>query len=210
MSKLVIVFVAGLLAIVSTAVALATPATGVLSAPLLARAAFGADVALQSEANAATGLAWGGRDWKAEELPEFLALLRDQGEVADLGAWVARHPTAAAAFGLPAARVVTAADFTVQQITLAPGGATGWHTHPGPALVLVRSGAITLYNATAGCSGTTYRAGQSFVDKGFGNVHIARNEAPAGNVDLYVLYLTPAGAGVRIDTPTPTASTCGF
>ena len=210
MHKLLIVFAAGLMAIVSAAIALATPGTGVLAAPILARAAFGADVTLQSEANIATGLHWGGRKWRAEQLPEFLRLLRDKGGVGDLGAWVANHPAAASAFGLPAARKVTAADFTVQQITLGPGGSTGWHTHPGPALVLVRSGALTLYNAKAGCEGTTHKAGQSFVDAGFGNVHIARNEAPAGNVDLVVLYLTPAGAGVRIDAPVPATSTCGF
>ena len=137
-------------------------------------------------------------------------MLRDQGKVSDLGAWVANHPAVASAFGLPAARKVPAADFAVQQVTLGPGGTTGWHTHPGPALVLVRSGEFTLYGAEAGCTPTLYKAGQSFVDAGFGNVHIGRNEAPAGNVELYVVYLAPAGAGVRIDAPKPAPSTCNF
>lgn len=210
MRKLLIIGLTGLMAIVSVAVALATPGSGVLGAPILARAAFGADVTLQSQPNRATGLTWRGREWKAEQLPEFLQMLRDQGKVADLGAWMADHPAAASAFGLPAARRVAAADFAVQQVTIGPGGTTGWHTHPGPALVLVRSGEFTLYGSNAGCAATTYRAGQSFVDAGFGNVHIGRNEAPAGNVELYVVYLTPAGAGVRIDASKPTASTCGF
>lgn len=210
MRKLLIVAAAGLMAIVSAAVALATPGAGVLGAPILARAAFGADVTLQSKPNDATGLTWRGREWKSEQLPEFLRMLRDQGNVADLGGWVANHPAAAGAFGLPAARRVPAADFAVQQVTLGPGGATGWHTHAGPALVLVRSGEFTLYGSATGCTATTYKAGQSFVDAGFGNVHIGRNEAPAGNVELYVVYLTPAGAGVRIDAPKPAASTCNF
>jgi quercetin dioxygenase-like cupin family protein len=114
--------------------------------------------------------------------------------------------------GLPAARKIAAADFAVQQVTIAPGGATGWHTHPGPALVLVKSGEFTLYNARdAGCSGTTYKAGQSFVDEGFGNVHIGRNEG-ATNLELYVVYFAPAPAGqpVRIDAAKPAASTCSF
>jgi quercetin dioxygenase-like cupin family protein len=208
--KFLIIGIAIPVAAVSAAVAFATPGAGVLSAPLLARAAFGGDVTLQSKPNQATGLTWRGREWKAEQLPEFLRALRDQGKVADLGAWVTNHPAAASAFGLPAARKVPAADFAVQQVTLAPGGATGWHTHPGPALVLVRTGEFTLYNAEAGCTPTTYKAGQSFVDAGFGNVHIGRNEAPAGNVELYVVYLAPAGAGVRIDAPKPAASTCNF
>jgi len=209
MKKLLIIAAAVLAGIVSAAVALATPGTGVISAPTLARAAFGGDVTLQSKPNEATGLTWRGREWKAEQLPEFLRMLREQGRVVDLGAWVANHPAAASAFGLPAARRVPAADFAVQLVTLAPGGATGWHTHPGPALVLVRSGDFTLYSAEAGCRATTYKAGQSFVDAGFGNVHIGRNESPT-NVELYVVYLAPAGAGVRIDAPKPAASTCGF
>ena len=74
----------------------------------------------------------------------------------------------------------------------------------------MRAGDFTLYNAEAGCVPTTYKAGQSFVDAGFGNVHIGRNEAPVGNVELYVIYLAPAGAGVRIDAAKPAASTCSF
>ena len=210
MRKLLMIGIAIPVAAVAATMALATPGTGVLGAPMLARAAFGGDVTLLSKPNEATGLAWRGRDWKAGELPEFLRMLRDQGKVTDLGAWVTNHPAAAAAFGLPASRKVPAADFAVQQVTLGPGGATGWHTHPGPALVLVRSGEFTLYNAEAGCTPTTYKAGQSFVDAGFGNVHIGRNEAPAGNVELYVVYLAPAGAGVRVDAPKPATSTCAF
>ncbi len=210
MRKLVIIGLAIPIAAIAATIALATPGTGVLGAPILARAAFGGDVTLHSKPNQATGLAWRGRNWKAGELPEFLRMLRDQGNVADLGAWVADHPAAASAFGLPSSRKVPAADFAVQQVTLGPGGATGWHTHAGPALVLVRAGEFTLYDAKAGCQGTIYKAGQSFVDAGFGNVHIGRNEAPAGNVELYVVYLTPAGAGVRIDAPKPATSTCSF
>jgi hypothetical protein len=78
--------------------------------------------------------------------------------------------------------------------------------------VLVKSGAITLYNATdTSCTGTTYAAGQSFVDQGFGNVHVRRNEGAAA-LELYVVYLapTPAGQPVRIDAAKPTTSTCSF
>jgi len=39
-----------------------------------------------------------------------------------------------------------AADSVVQQITFAPGGQSGWHTHPGPVIVLVKSGTFTLYD----------------------------------------------------------------
>jgi hypothetical protein len=34
----------------------------------------------------------------------------------------------------------------VQQIVLSPGGHTGWHSHPGPVVVLVKAGALTFYS----------------------------------------------------------------
>ena len=35
-------------------------------------------------------------------------------------------------------------DFVTHQITIQPGGHTGWHTHPGATLVTVKSGTLTL------------------------------------------------------------------
>jgi quercetin dioxygenase-like cupin family protein len=42
--------------------------------------------------------------------------------------------------------VTDAQETVMQQVVLAPVGYTGWHTHPGPVLVLVKSGALTLYS----------------------------------------------------------------
>ncbi len=215
MKKLILIGITGLATLLAGAVAHlagATPGTGVLGAPILARATLGVDVLVQMQTDTATELRWRDRAWTRNDLPEFLKALRDQGGVEDLGAWVGDHPAAAAKLGLPATRKVAAPDFAVQQVTLAPGGATGWHTHPGPAYVLVRSGSFTLYNgADSACRPTVYTAGQSFVDAGFGNVHIGRNEGPT-NVDLYVVYIapSPAGQAVRIDAAKPATSTCGF
>ena len=36
-------------------------------------------------------------------------------------------------------------DLYVVSNVLAPGGHTGWHTHPGPSLITVKSGTITAY-----------------------------------------------------------------
>jgi quercetin dioxygenase-like cupin family protein len=190
----------------------ATPGAGIVAAPVHARATLGADLMVQVAPGDGAGLQWRGRGWKAGELPEFLKMLRDQGKVENLGEWVALHPAAAGKLGLPASRRIAAADFAVQQITIAPFGTTGWHTHPGPALVLVKSGELTLYEGKdSACRGTVYKAGQSFVDRGFGNVHVARNEGN-GNVELWVMYLAPAPAGqpVRIDAAKPTGSNCTF
>lgn len=196
--------------VVVVGAAIATPGTGILAAPTLSRAALGGDVLVQLHPGTADGLRWKGRDWTASDAPEFLAMLRDRGKVSDLGGWLIAHPTAAGKLGLPAVRRITSAEFAVQQVTIAPGGATGWHTHPGPAIVLVKSGEFTLYNKSdAACRGTMYKAGQSFIDAGFGNVHIGRNEG-AANVELYVVYLIPlpSGQSPRIDAPAP--GNCSF
>jgi hypothetical protein len=38
-------------------------------------------------------------------------------------------------------------DLHVLQNTIAPGGSFGWHSHPGPSLVIVKSGTATFYLA---------------------------------------------------------------
>jgi quercetin dioxygenase-like cupin family protein len=101
------------------------------------------------------------------------------------------------------------ADVAIQQVTIAPGGYTGWHTHPGPAVVLVKSGEFTLYEGDdPTCTGRKYGAGQSLVDAGYGNVHIGRNESDMtetpSNVELWVVYLdVPVGGAFREDVPAP-------
>ena len=43
-----------------------------------------------------------------------------------------------------------------------PGGTTGWHTHPGPSLILVVSGQVTNYTTEdRNCAGHTYTAGKA-------------------------------------------------
>ena len=101
-------------------------------------------------------------------------------------------------------RVKHESDVVMQHITFSPGGHTGWHSHPGPAVVLVTSGALTLYSGDdPTCTGVTYTAGQSFVDPGEGDVHIARNEGEE-TVGVFVTYFAvPIGGSVRVDVPDP-------
>jgi quercetin dioxygenase-like cupin family protein len=92
----------------------------------------------------------------------------------------------------------------------APGGTSGWHSHPGPALIFVRSGTLTLYSAhDPSCTGRIYTAGQAFVDPGRGHVHIARNESGETPVEIYTVYLdVPVGGATRIDAADP--GNCAF
>ena len=95
-----------------------------------------------------------------------------------------------------------ASDLHVLQNTIAPGGTFGWHSHPGPSLVIVKSGTATFYLAAdPTCRPQVVPAGSGFVDQGH-DVHVVRNE---GRVDLVtvVVSLVPAGFARRIDEPTP-------
>ena len=89
-----------------------------------------------------------------------------------------------------------------------PGGHSGWHTHPGPSVVSVKSGTATVYeDDDPNCTPHFYPAGTGFVDAGGGHAHLVRNE---GNVELETVafQVLPAGAARRIDTPNP--GTCPF
>ncbi len=96
-------------------------------------------------------------------------------------------------------------DTLIQQVVLAPGGQSGWHSHPGPAVVLVKSGALTLYDADSGsCVAHTYVAGQAFIDPGQGHAHLARNLSTTSNTEMWFTYFdVPPGATQRIDMPNP-------
>jgi quercetin dioxygenase-like cupin family protein len=103
-----------------------------------------------------------------------------------------------------------AGETVMQQIVIGPNGHTGWHSHPGPVVVLIKEGEMSFYDADdPTCSVRTYTAGQAFVDSGQGHVHIARNESTTTNLELWATYFdVPAGGGFRIDAPDP--GTCSF
>jgi quercetin dioxygenase-like cupin family protein len=108
---------------------------------------------------------------------------------------------------LPAWRLMTKvkgdSDVYVIQNTWPPGAHTGWHTHPGPSLVTVTSGALTVYEASdRTCAPAIYTAGQSFTDIGRGEVHLVRNEGSVNAVAVAV-QIVPAGQPRRIDEPAP-------
>jgi quercetin dioxygenase-like cupin family protein len=102
-------------------------------------------------------------------------------------------------------------DVYVTQHTFPVGAHTGWHTHPGPSLITVVAGTLTVYEG-ATCTKKVYTAGQSFTDIGCGDVHLVRNEGSVTAIDVAV-QIVPAGAPRRLDAPAPACSpvfTCSF
>ena len=119
-------------------------------------------------------------------------------------------------------------DIVMSQITVDPGGSSGWHSHPGGAIVVVAEGTLTVYHAGGdgshgdgsggdgsggdrshgdgshgdACESTTYSAGQAFVERP-GEVDQVINTGTTP----YVLFVTfprvPQGGSARIDQPDP-------
>lgn len=94
-----------------------------------------------------------------------------------------------------------AANLLVVRFNVAPGGTSGWHTHPGMSLVTVISGEISLYDAAL-CTPRRLTAGQTFVDEGGDHAHLVRNETSA-TTQLGAVQLVQPGVPGRIDLPRP-------
>jgi quercetin dioxygenase-like cupin family protein len=87
-------------------------------------------------------------------------------------------------------------DVVVQKFVLAPGGQSGWHLHPGPAVVTVKSGELTLDQED--CSSTTYSAGQVAVEP-TEDVHRVRNLGTS-DLEFWVTFLDiPVGSPQRLE-----------
>ena len=106
------------------------------------------------------------------------------------------------AHGTVVSNAPSAGEVIVQEITIAPNGTTGWHSHPGPVVVVVKAGALTYVREDKGvCIETVYAAGTAFVDPGQGHVHNAFNRGTE-NLVLYATYFdVPSGSPQRIDAP---------
>ena len=101
--------------------------------------------------------------------------------------------------------VRNAADTVMQQIQFGPGAITGWHSHPGPAVILIKSGQLTFYSEDdRKCKGRTLSAGQAFIEPP-GLVHFAHNPSLTEITEVAVTYLDvpPDLASPRIDEPAP-------
>lgn len=94
-------------------------------------------------------------------------------------------------------------DVYVQNNVWAPGGSTGWHTHPGHSLIIVTAGTITTYEGDdPECSPEVFTVGMGVVDPGGDHVHNIRNEGTEEARTITVQTI-PADAVRRIDAADP-------
>jgi quercetin dioxygenase-like cupin family protein len=94
-------------------------------------------------------------------------------------------------------------DIYVVNNTVKAGGYSGWHTHPGPSVVLVKSGTATVYDGDdPTCTPVRYPAGTGFIDAGGGHVHMVRNEGTEQLVTV-AFQIIRAGDNRRISVADP-------
>ena len=93
-------------------------------------------------------------------------------------------------------------EMLVTAITVDPHGSFGWHTHPGPVLVAISKGTLTVLTAHGhGCRRSTVSAGDAFIEGG-GDVHLVRNDGTT-TVELNATFLAPAGTKQFLSPASP-------
>jgi hypothetical protein len=72
------------------------------------------------------------------------------------------------------------AEVTTTRLAVAPGGHTPWHYHPGPHVVAVTAGSVTVYETDCSVRGM-FTAGEGFFDPGTAkprHIHTLYNPGP--------------------------------
>jgi quercetin dioxygenase-like cupin family protein len=96
---------------------------------------------------------------------------------------------------------VNGIDYITKEITIQPGGSTGWHYHDGRVFGVVREGTLT--RTMADCTEVVSPVGSAVTeDSGPNHVHVGRNLGPVPVV-LWVDYIEPAGSPQAVDVPSP-------
>jgi quercetin dioxygenase-like cupin family protein len=96
-------------------------------------------------------------------------------------------------------------DIIVAQNHDDPGGFTGWHSHPGLAVITLQAGQVTMYSEPVGggkCSAHTYSAGQVFLERPNDEENIV-NTGGVPAVAGATFFNVPHGGAAFIDRPDP-------
>jgi quercetin dioxygenase-like cupin family protein len=99
-------------------------------------------------------------------------------------------------------------DVMTAKIVIGPLGDTGWHTHPGPAIVTLTKGTLTEYHGN-GCI-SMYTAGSAFFEEA-GEVHRVVNPG-SEPAEALMTFLLPAGTPptqALQPAPEPRPKVCG-
>ena len=92
-------------------------------------------------------------------------------------------------------------DVYITHLKIEPGGHGGWHSHPGPSIITVKSGTASFYDECDDFAPHAYAAGAGFVEDA-GCVHLLANEGDVA-LEVVVIQIVPLGAPRRISEPAP-------
>lgn len=93
-------------------------------------------------------------------------------------------------------------DFITKELTIAPGGSTGWHWHPGQVYGVIRAGTLTHYGSDCEIDGVYPTGGTITEQTGPGYIHLGRNLG-AEPLVMWVGYIEPAGSPQANPVPNP-------
>ena len=93
-------------------------------------------------------------------------------------------------------------DIQVRSAIALPGSYSGWHTHPGPVILVIKTGTLTLYDASdPTCEPKVYPAGTAFFEGT--TTHNVKNEG-AVTVEYATIFFVPKNGPTRIEADFPT------
>jgi len=102
-------------------------------------------------------------------------------------------------------------DVATSMNTFIPGGFSGWHSHPGTAVLVIKSGELTVYSEPVGvagqggggeCSVHKYTAGHAFIERPE-NEENAVNAGTVPTVFVITFFNVPHGGETRLDRANP-------
>jgi quercetin dioxygenase-like cupin family protein len=94
-------------------------------------------------------------------------------------------------------------DIAMVQITVVPGGSSGWHSHPGGAIIIVKQGTETVHESVGSqCQIETHSAGDAFIERP-GEVDQVVNTGTVPVINMVTFPRVPPGGATRIDQPDP-------
>ena len=111
-------------------------------------------------------------------------------------------------------------DVRVTEVSFPPNSSSGWHSHPGPNLLIAIEGEVVEYEgddalcvghartATA-VTGTTPKTGETFGDAGGSHVHLVRNESSTVAAKVLAIAFYPNGSSAPLtDSTRPRPNNC--
>ena len=99
-----------------------------------------------------------------------------------------------------------AVDVATLEVTFARGGGSaGWHIHPGPVFVVIKSGELSVWNED--CEKTVYGVGETFFEMGPEASMLVKNEDPDTDAVVVATFIVPVGAA---PLTIPTEHLCGI